>query len=42
LERAFPQITRVERDEDGAIMLEEVPGDFEQLTREIFRHLEGE
>lgn len=42
LEQAFPQITRVERDEDGAIVLEEAPGDFEQLAREIFRHLEGE
>lgn len=40
LEQAFPQITRVERDEDGAILLEDVSGDFDQLTREIFRHLE--
>lgn len=41
LEQAFPHLTRVERDEDGAILLEETPGDFEQLTREIIRHLES-
>ena len=40
LEKSFPSITRVERDEDGAIPLEDWDGDFDQLMREICVHLE--
>jgi DNA-binding NtrC family response regulator len=40
LEKEYPHITEVERDEDGAIRLGEWTGDFEQLAQEIYRHLD--
>ncbi len=40
LEKEHPNITRVERDDDGAIQLREWNGDPEELMREICAHLE--
>jgi two-component system probable response regulator PhcQ len=42
LERSYPSITRVERDDDGAIPLEDWHGDINQLMREICAHLDEE
>ena len=39
LEKEYPHITQVERDDDGVILLEEWDGDFDQLMREICEHL---
>jgi DNA-binding NtrC family response regulator len=40
LEKAYPNITKVERDGDGAILLEGSNGDFDQLMRDICAHLD--
>jgi len=40
LEEQFPDITRVERDEDGAITIEESPGEYQDLMRKILASLE--
>ncbi len=39
LEEEYPQISQVERDDDGAIVLEDFGGDFDQLIGEIYAHL---
>ncbi|MBZ5495704.1 MAG: response regulator [Acidobacteriia bacterium] len=40
LERAYPNITKVKRDGDGAILLEDWNGDINQLMRDICSHLD--
>jgi DNA-binding NtrC family response regulator len=40
LEKAYPNITRVDRDNDGAIVLEDSNGDFDQLMKAICDHLD--
>jgi len=40
LEKEHPHITHVERDDDGAITLQEWNGDPEELMREICAHLD--
>jgi DNA-binding NtrC family response regulator len=42
LEKEYPRITRVWRDEDGAVLLEDVGGDAGALMSEICRHLDKE
>jgi two-component system probable response regulator PhcQ len=39
LERQYPDITKVERDEDGAIRMEDFHGSFDELLAEIYGHL---
>ncbi|HTY63248.1 MAG TPA: response regulator [Acidobacteriota bacterium] len=40
LEKSHPNITHVDRDEDGAITIQDIAGDPESLIREICAHLE--
>jgi DNA-binding NtrC family response regulator len=40
LEKAYPNITKVERDDDGAIVLEGSTGDLDQLMKAICDHLD--
>ena len=40
LEIEHPNITKVHRDRDGAVLLEAVPGDLTELTNEIYRELD--
>lgn len=40
LEKPYPSVTKVERDNDGAIVLEGSNGDFDQLMRDICAHLD--
>ena len=42
LEKLYPSITKVNRDADGAINLEDFQGNLDQLLREIDRHLIGD
>ena len=39
LERQYPDITKVERDEDGAIRVEDFHGSYEELLADIYGHL---
>jgi DNA-binding NtrC family response regulator len=40
LEKEYPHITEVTRDDDGTIVLSERSGDFDQLAQEIYDHLD--
>jgi two-component system, probable response regulator PhcQ len=42
LEKQFPNISKVERDADGAIRFEDFHGDIDQLLAEMHEHLSGE
>ncbi len=42
LEKAYPSITVVERDDDGAILIEDAGDDFNRLIQEINAHLDSQ